>query len=233
MTVPGPLLRIFLLACACLILPAGTAFAQDDAQQRALKRAQFMLRQLNSEKGVLQAEKAALDEQVIRLESEVSRLAAELEQARVRSETLAVRFSERLESANDRIKRTDERLLEAVEKYRDAAARLADMTARGDELQGALEATRRELTDSESKNALLVEANLEMADRYADKGLARVLWEKEPVTGLRQVQVENILQEYRLRVENLDRGAEPPPLPEANGQPGTVTGQQGPAVPDA
>ena len=183
--------------------------AQDDAQQRALKRAQFMLRQLNNEKAALQGENEALAMKVTQLEGEVNRLRAELDQAQTRSEALVGRFTERVESANERIRRTDERLVETTEKYREAVSRLRDTEAERDRFQGELETVRRDLADSESRNALLVDANLEMAELYEDKGFAQVLWKKEPVTGLREVQVENILQEYRLRVENLKREAEP------------------------
>lgn len=197
-------LLVAVLASASL---SGIVFAQDDAQQRALKRAQFMLRQLNNEKAALQGENEALAMKVTQLEGEVTRLGAELDQVQARSEALVERFTQRVESANERIRRTDERLVETTERYREAVSRLRDTEAERDRLRGALETVRRELADSESRNALLVDANLEMAELYEDKGFAEVLWEKEPVTGLREVQVENILQEYRLRVDELDRGA--------------------------
>ena len=204
-------LRSIVLVVAVLASASwsGIVFAQDDAQQRALKRAQFMLRQLNNEKAALQGENEALAMKVTQLEGEVTRLGAELDQVQARSEALVERFTQRVESANERIQRTDERLVETTEKYREAVSRLRDTEAERDRLRGALETVRRELADSETKNALLVDANLEMAERYEDKGFAEVLWKKEPVTGLREVQVENILQEYRLRVENLKRDAEP------------------------
>ena len=81
------------------------------------------------------------------------------------------------------------------------------------QLDATLAATRTELQDSEAKNLALYQANQALLDEMGQQTHLSRFFRAEPLTGLGQVKVENILQEYRhklednLRASNQARGA--------------------------
>jgi chromosome segregation ATPase len=54
----------------------------------------------------------------------------------------------------------------------------------------------------EGHNVELVHIGMELLDRYAGKGLGEVLGAREPVTGALRVRMENLVQDYRFRIED-------------------------------
>ena len=47
---------------------------------------------------------------------------------------------------------------------------------------------------------MLYETGLEVLDKYKNKGIWDAFMQQEPVTGLNEVEVENIIEEYRHRL---------------------------------
>jgi hypothetical protein len=52
-------------------------------------------------------------------------------------------------------------------------------------------------------NTQLRTINQELLDRHHDRGLFDALAEAEPFTGLGQVRLENVVEEYRYRIDDL------------------------------
>ena len=92
------------------------------------------------------------------------------------------------------------RIAELQETYRKEIG-----VARGDIglLRNAVQERDTWIADCQSKNEGLYKANGELLDAYRDKGAFAALVQREPVTGIASVKVENAVQEYRFRLEDL------------------------------
>ena len=53
-------------------------------------------------------------------------------------------------------------------------------------------------------NGEFVEMTKGLMEQYRQKGMVKVLFEKEPVTGLKKVRLENMLQEYEDKIEQVE-----------------------------
>jgi chromosome segregation ATPase len=205
------------LAAALLCAVPLTAAAQQQSQQdvaQALARAQMLLRQVAQERSQLEAEatklraeKAALDKQVAAGKSRLKELQAELESNRRDNASL----EKRLAGAKERTARTEIRLKEAIAEYRSTLAQLQSTEAARAEFLATSRARAAEIERCEANNTLLYQANLELLERYRDKGLADAWLQSEPFTGIKQVEIENVLEEYRCKLEDMryERAAAP------------------------
>lgn len=111
------------------------------------------------------------------------------------------KLRDRLDQAIERIKRTDERLEQTRKKLSGARYQISNLSAHKLDLEELDQLQKQQLLLCEDKNIALYQANLEMADRYKNKGMGTSLLQREPITGLKQVEIENILEEYRDKLD--------------------------------
>jgi len=206
---PGPrrmamVAALVMALCAWAPGSAQTAGGVDPAQ--ALARAQQLLRQVAQQKVQLETENARLKAEAAGLEKKLGRAAAEAERL---ADDLAAsqrdneRTGARLERTGARLEKTEAALREAVDRYRETAADLRETEAARRQLEAELAATRDELENAENKNVALYQANVELLEHYHDKGAWDAILQAEPLTGLKQVQIENVLEEYRYKLDAL------------------------------
>jgi chromosome segregation ATPase len=165
-----------------------------------------MLQQAAAEKSRLQAENAALageKEQLSKgLESLKSTLAG-LETRLRETEGALAGAKESNAELTQRLDETLERLHNLAAKHREQG-RVLQVTEGS---RARLEATSAEqahrIEDLESKNLKLYGIDRELVERYDKKGVWEAIQEGEPFTGLKQVEMENLLEEYRDRMDAL------------------------------
>lgn len=195
------LVNVVLVVLAVPLLCGGTAaFAQQDRNAQALARAQALLRQVSGEKQELEianarllAEKDALEQKLARAEGGLKAANASLAVEQRKAGALES-TREQLTQSEARSRATDNSLRAAKAQLREAEARIAEVSGRVAELEGLL-------ADSERKNLQLYRANVELVELYRDKGPLTALLQREP-TGLKSVGIENIVQEYRLKLDD-------------------------------
>ena len=197
---------ILILLCILFAAnPVSTAIASDaESLQRALAKAKHLLRSMQKENQVLKAERAALDRDLSNAQADLAELSKQkksLEKKLDQSMATNDRLSSRLdlseahrEEAYGRIEKLSNRLKEHIEV-------LKRTIAQRNVLEVDLEDTNSALQDCEFKNLKLYEANVEMAERYESKGTTKSVLQREPFTGLKQVEVETILEEYQRKIE--------------------------------
>jgi chromosome segregation ATPase len=182
------------------VIPARPVWAADDqAAARAhemLRRTQEALRQAQSDNAVLTQAKSDLD---ARLKEATRQLDA------TRSG---------LSAAQGSLHSVQTRQADLQGKFDDASARLATTSTRLSEtakalaaLEAELAGTRQKLEQSQAANASCEDKNgklytygQEVLDRYQHKGVWAALRQQEPVFGLKQVEIENVVQEYKLKM---------------------------------
>lgn len=199
-------MRKILTSLAVLALAgtlAGTpAHAQEQSRERELlRRAQQALQAADAEKTALLNEKAALESQLKAASEELQSLksgavsrnrALEAEVASTRAARTAT-----VGKLDDATRRLDEQAALQGKTAAALTAREADVAR----LQSELEQSRATEAQTEAKNRQLYLYARELLGQYESKGVWTALAHKEPVLGLGSVEMENLLQEYRDKID--------------------------------
>lgn len=187
------------------LLPEAMAASNKDSKERqALRRVQVQLNEMQQQKSALEQEKASLAEQTEEMKKKTTSLEADAAKANVRR----IALDKELEGL--RKEKSD-----ISEKYQDAAKGLQEMTSKHSEALQALQRKEQEIKRyeaevsrqtrqnqmCETKNAKLYQVNVEQMDKYQSKGVFGALLQAEPFTQLKSVEVENLLQEYRDKLD--------------------------------
>ena len=182
-----------------LALGAPAAYAEPPNAQAALARAQGMLRQLNDARQQLELENAKLKASNAALEQQV-KIAKLNVSAREADIALHARQAEQARGGLARTEKRNQqlttRLEEVVGKYQDAARSLQQTEADKQQLQRDLSATRSALADAEDKNRALYATSREVLERFKHKSRWTALLQKEPFTGIKQVEVETAVENF-------------------------------------
>jgi len=158
------------------------------ADNKALMRAQSMLRQLNSQK--------------VQLESKNSALTVELD--KLRKETK--KQLKKQKHNNKKLSISTKKKAKYIEKLRKKLKQIL-LALRQSEQQRLQANNMGKLLDAEVKqcvnnNGKLVKMNDKLIDSYNKKSCWDSIKQNEPFTGISQVEIENILQEYRFNNED-------------------------------
>lgn len=165
----------------------------------AMRKAQYLLRQLSQEKEALQTEKEQLQGELGALTSKVSTLENSMEKQRI----ALGKSSDKNSRLVDRINRDHEHILALQEKYRNTVAVLEASSRDNELLINAVQERNQWIDTCRARNDKLYEANVELLGLYENKGLAEALGQRDPVTQIGAVKVENEVQNYRFRLEDL------------------------------
>ena len=152
-----------------LFILSSTARAEQAVDPKAFAKAQFMLRQVTSERDSAQAES--------------NRLKTELDSIKARKSSVDGALSKSRESLRE-LQENHERT--QTEKAV-AEQALADHT--------------RRLEACTVKNTKLHELNSELLQRYAKKGVVDAVVLREPFTGIKKVELENLLQDLQDKID--------------------------------
>lgn len=178
------------------VLGVGSAQAQDanaNAQRNAMAKAQFMLRQAATEKAEAQQQVDALKQQVDKLTRE---LAATQSDAGANKQKMQAGFNDTIELWKQRDAKVGEQL---------AALRvqLKEQTEQRAAVEDKLQIQNNNFAVCYGNNKQLLDLNRELLARYEDKGMFDALRQKEPFTGVAKVEVENLVQDYRYKLDDL------------------------------
>jgi chromosome segregation ATPase len=191
-------IRAFVLLAALMSAAAGVAMAQSDADPQArlraaLREATVRIRQLEDENATLQAKQAGLDRDRLAVAQKAS--AAEKSLQSLRGQAAASK--EELERATQASK---ESLAKWEAAYKEAAATAQARDGDAKRMEAALVALREQNRLAEEKNAKLYQLGQELLDLYQHKSVLDVVGAGEPVTKLKRVEYENVVQEYEDRL---------------------------------
>lgn len=211
---PQPVARLLrgavtaLCAAALVSLPAAAVAQQDKGTDKAARRAQQQLRGLQLQveeaqaaKTKVEADKAALDVQLQEQAQQSSKLSGSLRKTsdslraadKARADlTAQVAALER--QMADQKRSTDETL---AAKDAELARMVKTRDAQQAQLQSRYDEQVKLVSDCSAKNDRLVRLSAELVDRYRGKSLGDVLSQLDPAFGIGDVQMFNLVQEYR------------------------------------
>ena len=208
---------------ACVLLPAAGS-AQDRTAERAARRAQLQLQNLQQQVQDAQAAQAKADADKAEAEKKLAAQAQEVPraQATARQAAAALKASEAaradlqarveaLEKQSAQQKRDDDAALAA--KAAEFKATLDYREAQQRQLQARFDNEVGQVFACSDKNDRLIQLSAELLDRYRRKGLAEIASQHDPLLGIGQVEMFNLVQDYR------DRTAAQRLVPAPIGQP--------------
>jgi predicted RNase H-like nuclease (RuvC/YqgF family) len=177
---------------------SGTAAAEArrDAGGDAVRKAQLMMRQLMQEKSRLEAENARLSGELEAAREELARQEKDLSRQLQASRASNAKLS-------DRVRSDHERMQELMDRYNTTLQMLRVEQQNVVLLRNAVEERNQWIDTCKSNNDALFATNMELVEKYRDKGFLKMLSQTDPLTGIGDVQLEVVAEDYRYRLEDL------------------------------
>ncbi len=182
---------------------------KSDAAQQALKKAQGVLRQLNEEKSALEAEKNALAQEKLALQTQVEKLETALKQlAPLQAEVAAQKsVADSLRNSNgaltSQLSRSQANEHELNKKLQDTVTQAKLIQNDNQLLVSAIQERERWIGRCGEKNRDVIAAANELSAKYQSKSAWATLSEIEPFTGIGNVEMQNTLQNYQFKLDDL------------------------------
>jgi chromosome segregation ATPase len=198
--------RVLLVLTVLATVPA---LAQDKLGREQIQRLQRELGRVQQERVQLEQQLAQEKQKSQDAEAKAAAglTAAKATAARERTSRAAVEAEvEKLkgESAEqDKKLKQAEAVIAALRAKQDAlGATLADRERQGQSLEVALAAEKKEREMCEGKNLKLYQYGAELLERYRTKGAWDAIAQQEPFTGIKDVEIFNVVQEYRDKLDS-------------------------------
>lgn len=215
----------FLTSLIVVATVCTTAFFDASAQDKpvskereALRRVQLQLQQVRQEKVVLEEKMATYEKEKTALSIEKEKLSNQVggAQARAQSEgakRLELQKSLELAKQENQGIATERQAL--LSQKADLEKRLVEMSAKQALTEGQLDQTRaqklqteaklsareQEVLISEDKNRKLYRYSRELIGQCRDQSASDTFLRLEPFTGIKRVSIENLLEEYRDKID--------------------------------
>ena len=203
--------KITLLFLSCLLV-SGSALAEEQKQSRereALRRSQQQLQQV-------QQELAGLKEKLIAAEQASESGNKELQSAKVRARNESQKTSQLQAALEESQKQAQAQgqtaLIEKTEIEKRLAQTLTDLARTQRELAQAVDQVRRlqtelagrtrDINSCESRNGELYKSGRELIEQCQIQAIEGSKSVRYPATGLQRVEIENLLESYRDRLDD-------------------------------
>lgn len=211
-----------IFACGlCAVLAAGDAWSQDKAVSRereALRRAQQQMQQVRLEKSALEEklllvdkEKGELAAQKQKLSGQVAGAAARARVAEAKGQQLQTQLDgvvrERVSLAQDKSALEAQTLvlgqrLAALEARIGSTERdLLQSAAQKKQVEAAFAGSLQTVAGCEDRNAQLYRVGRDLITQCRDRSAVETVLRLEPFTGLKRVDIENMLEGYRDKLD--------------------------------
>lgn len=200
------LMRNLLIACLALLVASPLhAAAKKDPAKEAQRRMQMQVKQAQDEKAAVEQEKAALGQELETLKKKAGEIESSVARAN-RSKAAAEKEAEALKQVkteqSEKIAALEKQFGESQQSLRDTRQNLQQETSQKQRLEQNLGARDKELSVCETKNKKLYQYQVEMINRAQSRGSLDALLEMEPLTQVKRVEIENLLEEYRDKIDN-------------------------------
>lgn len=202
-----PLLLVVLTTLLMSSDPADAQTARRDAaaNPEALGKLQAMLRDATAQRDAAKADNAKLQEEVESLQKKLDNAKRQASQAGKReasTEQALERYQQSDAALRERIQEQQDKMQQVVDKYKELVGMLREVETQRANLQMMVTSQAREIDKCVDANVALYNTGLELADAYEKKGVWRALTQSEPVAQMGRVKMENLMQDYRLRLQD-------------------------------
>jgi hypothetical protein len=203
---------IFFLLTGLVAAPAWGASESREKQmlrrmQQQVQQTEQARAQAEQEKNTALADKAAAETELKKLDATARKLATE-QAARSRAESGLKSAESELEALKMRLAETEKKLADSVALQRATADKLVLTESAKKQTEQQLVGNREDLQLCQTRNGSLYTLGREMMQKYRDKSCQDALAQAEPFTGLKKIEVENLMETWRdqLDRDRLDKG---------------------------
>lgn len=190
---------------------AGLALALNAAGQTQRSgndaaRVMQQLQQITAEKAQVQAENDQLQKELEDMKAQLAKASGALaasEQRVKKAEVTSGKDSTAVQESNEALTKARTQLQELIGKFRETAQTLKDVEVDRDQVRTQLAGKDRELKTCVDRNAGLYVLNDEILQYLENRGMWSALKDKEPFTKVSRTRLENLIEEYRYRVDEL------------------------------
>ncbi|TCV89520.1 hypothetical protein [Sulfurirhabdus autotrophica] len=193
----------------CLMFAGPSLAAKRDPEREAMRKIQLIQKKAAEEKSVLEQEKSDLAKQLSELTSQSGGLKDEAARAN-RGKNAVEKEFEKLRVENDSLKAklslTDTNLAALLKK---SAVDQEIASQEKVKLEASLATRGQSLASCEKKNITLYELNVELLEKYKNKGFLDSLLQNEPFTQIESVKIESAVSDYRdkLDMQRVDKSS--------------------------
>jgi DNA repair exonuclease SbcCD ATPase subunit len=194
---------VFLIAVSYSAPAIATATATKDQkrERQALRRMQQQLTEIQQQKSALDQEKTVLEDALKKTQQETQNEIDIHKRSTASAAAKAHQLEKVIEAANNEKAELRARLDEAAKQNQ-------AVSAQRDQLEQDLKTTASVLAKEneqrklcETNNAALYGIGRELVDWYGRKGAFHAILEAEPFTRMKSVEMENLLENYREKLE--------------------------------
>ena len=177
---------------------AGNAGNKDQKKERqALRRMQQQLNEIQQQKSVLDQEKTVLEETLKKTHGETE----SHKRSAASAATRASRLEKDIDAANKEKTQLHTQLDDAKKQNEELSGQRKQLEQDLKNTTTALEKQNEQRVLCEANNDQLYRIGRELADWYTSKGAMNAILEAEPFTRMKRVEMENLLENYRDKLE--------------------------------
>ena len=182
------ILRTTLIACLgmAVLQPAMAA----DKPGKEQKRLQQMLHKAEQEKSEITQQKAEV-------EGQLKEAQGKLEETQHKADARAAKLNKELATLAADKDALAAKLVKTEKQLADTSAKLRQTETDRSGLEATGQKQRETIAKCEGNNAKLYQYGTELLTAYEHKGCGSALLQAEPVTGLKRVEIENLIEDYR------------------------------------
>jgi len=170
------------------------AFIQKKMEEEKTEATASVEQKCQSDLDKLQNEKKALSGQLVKLKEQARNLEAKIEAKIKEADELTAKNKNELQDAG---KKYDQ----VAQHNKDLERDLKKVKGEKDALQAQLKKTIQNLKSCEASNANLCIIGEELVKAYKNKGVKDAILEKEPLTQIKKVELEQLAQKYKEEIE--------------------------------
>ncbi|MBI3433129.1 MAG: hypothetical protein HY018_13075 [Hydrogenophilales bacterium] len=194
-----------LLLCMAVVAPHAEASDKKASREReALRRVQQQLSQAQGDLAAAEQEKtrltADLEKAQASSKAEEGKVAS-LQHGLGTSKQQLASVSNELAQVKGTLATTAQQLAETRKTLAETAQTLQQTESEKRRLETVKASNERDIASCEHKNLALYEVGRSLMDRFEHKSCGEILSEKEPFTGIRKVETENLMEEYRDKLD--------------------------------
>ncbi|MDP3421147.1 MAG: hypothetical protein Q8S10_09495 [Thiobacillus sp.] len=201
-------MKTFSLLLTMMVLATSPSWAANDSRgKEMLRRMQQQVQQIEQARVQAEQEKAAALADKETAERELEKFGATKRQlageraARSRMEAKLEAVQTENDALKTRLADTEKQLADSMALQQATAQRLAQTESAKKHTESELSGTVRDLQSCQTHNGSLYTLGREMMQKYRDKSCQDALAQAEPFTGLKKVEVENLLETWRDRLD--------------------------------
>ncbi len=187
------LIPVLINVCLAAMAVSNGAAAENDNTKNALAKAQYMLRQVSTEK-------AGLEQQISKQKVEIEKLTKEISLLKNDAKNKLANINSTQVEALTTLKVDRQKVQSKLEVE---SKKSSELNSANELLTQKLEKQTKNFDICYTNNKKLYDINKEILGKYEDKGFWAALSQKEPFTAIEKVKIENLVQDYQYEIDGL------------------------------